>query len=202
MTLWPHGDPREVAQRILADGRFQRAPQRPGEKTWLDLLLDGIKDLWQRLTEPLRHVTGNSTLTTIIGIVVLVLILALLALVAAYFARRISWRRAPARGVPAATGFDADARSLLAGALAAAAAGRHREAAALLWASALRALDERGRVRYDPALTPGEWRRLVRDASFDAFARDAVIALFGDRGADAALVARMRETYDRVVTPA
>jgi hypothetical protein len=199
---WPHGDPREVAHRILADGRFQRAPQRPGEKTWLELLADGIRDVWQRLTEPLRHVTGNSTLTTIIGIVVLAVIIGLLVVVAVRFAMRISWRRASAREVPVATGFDADARSLFARALAAAAAGRHREAAALLWASALRALDERGRVRYDPARTPGEWRRLVRDASFDAFARDAVIALFGDRGADAALVARMRETYDRVVTPA
>ncbi|HTD36799.1 MAG TPA: DUF4129 domain-containing protein, partial [Candidatus Limnocylindrales bacterium] len=71
-----------------------------------------------------------------------------------------------------------------------------------LWASAQRALDERGRVRFDPARTPGEWRRAVRDPSFDALARDAVIALFGDRGADAALVTRMREAYDRVVAPA
>ena len=94
---------------------------------------------------------------------------------------------------------DADAKTLLARALEAAAAGRHHDAAALLWASALRALDERGRVRYDPARTPGEWRREVRDPSFDVLARDAVVALFGDRGADAALVARMREAYDRVV---
>ena len=71
-----------------------------------------------------------------------------------------------------------------------------------MWASALRALDERGRVRYDAARTPGEWRRAVRDPAFDALARDAVVALFGNRGADAALVARMRESYDRVVVPA
>ena len=101
-----------------------------------------------------------------------------------------------------ALGEDADARTLLARALDAASAGRHHEAAALLWASALRALDERGRVRYDAARTPGEWRRAVRDPDFDALARDAVVALFGDRGADAALVARMRETYDRVVVTA
>jgi hypothetical protein len=42
----------------------------------------------------------------------------------------------------------------------------------------------------------------VRDPGFDALARDAVVALFGERGADAALVARMREAYDRVVAPA
>ncbi|HEY6236828.1 MAG TPA: hypothetical protein VIW69_17135, partial [Candidatus Elarobacter sp.] len=64
------------------------------------------------------------------------------------------------------------------------------------------ALDERGRVRYDAARTPGEWRRMVRDPAFDALARDAVVALFGNRGADAALVTRMRESYDRVVAPA
>ena len=87
-------------------------------------------------------------------------------------------------------------------ALAAAAERRHHEAAALLWASALRALDEGGRVRFDPARTPGEWRRAVRDPHFDALARDAVVALFGDRGADAALVERMREEYARVVAPA
>ena len=31
---WTHGDPRDIAHRILADGRYQTAPQRPGEKPW------------------------------------------------------------------------------------------------------------------------------------------------------------------------
>ena len=53
-----------------------------------------------------------------------------------------------------------------------------------------------------PARTPGEWRRAVRDPAFDALARDAVVALFGNRGVDAALVTRMRASYDRVVAPA
>jgi hypothetical protein len=57
-------------------------------------------------------------------------------------------------------------------------------------------------VRYDAARTPGEWRRAVRDPAFDALARDAVVALFGNRAADAALVARMRDAYDRVVPAA
>jgi hypothetical protein len=57
-------------------------------------------------------------------------------------------------------------------------------------------------VRFDAARTPGEWRRAVRDPAFDALARDAVVALFGDRGADASLVTRMRESYDRVVAHA
>ena len=133
----------------------------------------------------------------------LVVVLAFLLFVVVRFARRTRLQR-PARQANAAVALasDADARTLLARARAAAAAGRNHEAAALLWASALRALDERGRVRFDPARTPGEWRRLVGDPAFDALARDAVVAMFGERDPDAALVARMRETYDRIVAPA
>ncbi|HEV2740447.1 MAG TPA: DUF4129 domain-containing protein [Candidatus Elarobacter sp.] len=201
---WPHGDPRDVAHRILADRRFQIAPQRPGEKSWLELLGDAISALWRRVTEPLRHVLGNQTLTTVIGIAVLVALLAFVAIVVVRFAKGRRAKTTPdrTRMDAFALGDDADARTLFARALAAGAQGRHHDAAALLWASALRALDERGRVRYDAARTPGEWRRMVRDPAFDALARDAVVALFGDRGADAALVTRMRESYDRVVAPA
>jgi hypothetical protein len=197
---WPHGDPRDVAHRILTDGRYQTAPPHPVAKPWWEVLFDALRDLWNRLTEPLNHLVGNSAFTTFVGIVVLVAVSALLVVVIARYAARIgvrTWVRE--RGDASALSEDADARALFARALAAAAAGRHHEAAALLWASALRALDEGGRVRYDPARTPGEWRRAVRDPHFDALARDAVVALFGDRGADAALVARMREEYARVV---
>ncbi len=202
MNPWPHGDPRAVVQRVLADGRFERAAQRSHEKSWYEIVIDELQKLWNLITEPLKHITGNSRVTTVIGTVVLIAIVVLVTVVVARFATRIRWRRARGDALPAASGFDADARTLLARALESASAGRHHEAAALLWASALRALDEAGRVRFDAARTPGEWRRMVRDASFDAFARDAVDALFGDRGVDAALVARMREAYDRVIAPA
>ncbi|MEA2688477.1 MAG: hypothetical protein QOD51_1084 [Candidatus Eremiobacteraeota bacterium] len=200
---WAHGDPREVVRGILADPRFAHAAHRPGEKTWLDYVVDALRALGHQLTAPLRALTGNNAVTAFIGIAVLVAVLVALTIVIARFATRVSWRRA--RRAPdgaMVVGADADARTLFARALDAAAAGRHHEAAALLWASALRALDERGRVRYDASRTPGEWRRAVRDPGFDALARDAVVALFGERGADAALVARMREAYDRVVAPA
>ena len=200
---WPHGDPRDVAQRILADRQYQLAPQKPGDKSWLDLLWDALGELWRRLTAPLGHLLGNQTLTSVIGIAVLVALLVFLAFVVARFARGLGRKQTDrARADTFALGDDVDARTLLARALAAAAEGRHHDAAALLWASALRALDERGHVRYDPARTPGEWRRAVRDPAFDALARDAVVALFGHRGADAALVTRMRASYDRVVAPA
>jgi hypothetical protein len=204
MNPWPHGDPREVAHQILTDPRFALAAQRPAEKSWLEYLYDALRDLWHKLTDPLNHLTGNPRLTAIIGYAVLVVIALLLGIVIVHVATRFAVRRIPggARAVPGTAALDSDARTLLARALDAASAGRHHEAAALLWASALRALDEHERVRFDPSRTPGEWRRLVRDASFDAFARDAVDALFGERGADAALVARMRDAYDRVVAPA
>lgn len=200
---WPHGDPRDVAHGILTDRRFQTAPQGPGEKSWLDLLFEALKRLWDWMTRPLEHLMGNSALTRVLGIAVLVAVLCFLVYVVARFARRgYGARRQRPQAGAFALGDGADACTLLARALAAARDGRHHEAAALLWASALRALDERGRVAYDPARTPGEWRRAVRDPAFDALARDAVVALFGDRGADAALVARMRASYDRVVAPA
>lgn len=196
---WPH-DPREVVRGVLADPRFQRAPQRAGEKSWTDYLAEAFQRGWDWLTAPLQHVTGSRSLTTIVGLAVLTLVAIGLAVVAARYASEIRWSaRARVRAVAGAVDGHADARTLLARALAAASEGRHHEAAALLWASALRALDERGRVRFDAARTPGEWRRIVRDPHFDAFARDAVVALFGERGADAALVARMRAAYDRVV---
>ncbi len=201
IAAWPHGDPRDLAHRILTDRQFQLAPQQPGDKSWLELFFDAMGDLWRRLTAPLDHLLGNKTLTGVIGIAVLVALLVFLGFVVARFARRLRVRtpaRAHAGAFALGDDADADARTLFARALAAAAEGRHHDAAALLWASALRALDERGHVRYDPARTPGEWRRAVRDPAFDALARDAVVALFGNRGADAALVTRMRESYDRV----
>lgn len=202
-AAWPNGDPREVAHRILLDRRYHLGPQGPAPKSWLEQLFDLIDAFWRRLTEPLNHLAGNDVVSRIVGFVVLLAVLAGLIYVAVRFGRNVRFGRARPDAVHADALFDgADARTLLGRALAAAAEGRHHDAAALLWASALRALDERGRVRYDAARTPGEWRRAVRDPNFDALARDAVVALFGDRGADAALVARMRATYDRVVTPA
>jgi Na+-transporting methylmalonyl-CoA/oxaloacetate decarboxylase gamma subunit len=199
---WTHGDPRAVARAVLADPRFRATPETTG-KPWWEYLIDALRPWWHRLFDPLGHAIGNEAVTRGLGVGVLVLVLAFLVYVVLRFATRVRIRRAVRRStVVDAIGAEVDARTLLARALAASAAGRHREAAALLWSSALRALDERGRVRYDAARTPGEWRRAVRDPAFDAFARDAVVALFGDRGADAALVARMRDAYDRVVAPA
>lgn len=198
---WPH-DPRTVAPSVLADPRF-RLNLPPPARSWWDYLLDALRPWWHRLFDPLSRAAGNERATTVIGTIVLVVIALLLLFVVVRFVRGLQLRRTRReRAVAAALAADADSRSLRERALAALAAGRYREAAGLLWTSALRALDERGRVRYDAARTPGEWRRAVGDPAFDAFARDAVVALFGDRPPDAELVARMRASYDRIVTPA
>jgi hypothetical protein len=202
-AVWPNGDPRALVRSILLDRRYHAGPQGPAPKTWFEQFLDALDAFWRRLTEPLNHLAGNDLLSRIVGFVILLALLAALIYVAVRFGRNLRFGRAQRTAAHAdALSAGADARALLARALAAAAEGRHHDAAALLWASALRALDERGRVRYDAARTPGEWRRAVRDPNFDVLARDAVVALFGERGADAALVARMRAMYDRVVAPA
>ncbi len=199
-AVWPHGDPAAVIRSVLADRRFHTAAQRPGEKSWLDYVRFGLKRFWDWITQPFHHLTGGHTVATVLGIVVLVIVGVLLVAAIVYFARgAFGVRRVRAPSADVTLLGERDARTLFDAALAAAEAGRYRDAAVLLWSSALHALDECGRVRYDPARSPGEWRRAVQDPSFDVLARDAVIALFAERGVDAATIARMRAAYDGVL---
>ena len=200
--MWPHGDPRDLARAILAGPHYRVAPEAAG-RAWWEYLWDGIRVAWDRLVGPIGKAIGNELVSTIVGTIVLIAALAFLVFVVVRFVRpyRVATIRRTVPG-PSPLADEPDARALRERALVAAAEGRHRDAAALLWASALRALDERGEVRYDPSRTPGEWRRAVRDPAFDALARDAVLALFGDRPVDATLVARMRTAYERVVVSA
>ena len=197
---WQHGDPRALAQQIVAQPRFRSAPQTPGARSWLELLFDALRRLWDAVTAPLRHLRGGQQLADVLAIVLLAVVLGALTYLIVRFARRTrATRRVRTLIAADPLGDVRDAAMLHAAAADAAARGRWREAAALLWAAALRALDERGRVRYDPARTPGEWRRAVGDPSFDLLARDAVVALFGDRAVDGALVERMRSAYERIL---
>ena len=200
-VAWPHGDPRTVAKAVLADRRYHTAPQAAAPKSLWDLLWEAVGRWLDALLKPLGHVFGNNPFTELLGFAVLAVVLGLLVAGALYFLRPLfaQHRARAARVAASALAADGDAATLRARARAAADAGRYRDAATLLWASALRALDELGRVRYDPARTPGEWRRAVRESAFDTLARDAVVALFGDRAVDAALVARMTSAYDAVI---
>jgi hypothetical protein len=198
--VWPLGDPRDVARVILAGPRYRGAAQSAAGRTWWDLVREFLGRLWDRLVAPLHGIFGNDAATSTIGIVVLAAVLIALAVVVVRFARRVRFRRTSAALAEAtALHEEGDATTLRARALAAAAEGRYHDAAVLLWGSALHALDERGRIRYDPSRSPAEWRRAVRDPAFDAFARDAVVALFARHAVDAALVERMRAAYERIV---
>lgn len=196
---WVRGDPLAVVRAILRQPRFRHAVEPPAPQSWWERLTDWLGTLWHRLIAPLQHLRGGERIADVLGTIVLVAVLAAIVTIAIRYARRTSRPRAArAAYVADAPAETLDAAALRARAANAAEAGRFRDAAALLWTSALRALDERGRVRYDAARTPGEWRRAVRDPDFDALARDAVAALFAGT-ADAALVGRMSDAYDRVL---
>lgn len=198
---WPHGDPDAVARRLLAEPRFRDALTPPGAKSWWEYVLEAIGRWWHQLTGGLGKVFGNGAVATIVGALILIAVILALTWVIWRIVRRPAGR---ARRFASAAeierlGRQADAAGLRDAAQRAYEAGRYRDAAALFWSAALRCLDERGSVRYDPARTPGEWRRAVRNAAFDAFARDAVVALFSPSGVDAALAARMRDGFDAAV---
>ena len=196
---WVHGDPLAVARAILREPRYRRALAPAAQPTWWDRFMEWLGTLWHRLAASMQHLRGGERVADVIGTLVLVAVLCAVVTLAIRYVRRTT-RAAPLRARFAADALDdtLDAAALRARAKDAAAAGRFRDAAALLWTSALRALDERGRVPYDAARTPGEWRRAVHDPDFDVLARDAVVALFAG-AADAALVARMSDAYDRVL---
>ena len=200
---WAHGDPRAVAHEILADPRYH-AVNRPAAKSLWDLFWEAVARWLDALVRGL-HISGagNAGIALVLGYVALAVVVAGILIVLAMLLphgrrfRAFRGRQAAARGTPLA---DAGPAAMLrARAREAAAAGRYREAAGLFWISALHALDELGRVRFDPARTPGEWRRAVREPAFDGLTRDAVFALFGDREPDASLVARMDAVYDAAV---
>ncbi|HTW84826.1 MAG TPA: hypothetical protein VMD91_12205 [Candidatus Sulfotelmatobacter sp.] len=191
---WRHGDPHDLARAIVAEPRFRHAPPLGGP-TWWDRFWSWLGHLLAKLFHSAPSGAGDLFSLVLVG-AVLVGVVAVVVLVLAQITlgpRARARRRAREAEV---IGEELDAAALRARARAAVAAQRYREAAALLWASALRALDERGRVRFDAARTPSEWRRLVREPAFDALARDAVFALFDERTPDADALARMDAAYD------
>lgn len=164
-----------------------------------------IRDRLHDLFHGIGHVASGLGLPAeMLGIVLLgagaVGLLYLLVRIVAWYTMRATTYAA--RGAGTALDAIRSAAELRADARAAAARGAYREAARLLFTAALRALDEVGRMRYDAALTPGEYRRAVRDPRFDVLAREATVALFATREPDAALVERMERAYDGLFAPA
>jgi hypothetical protein len=205
---WPHGDPRDVARAIVADPRYAIGEtSRPAPPSWLDLLHDWLRGILRGFLHGIDRALGaNSPLETVIGFGLLAAALALLAWASYRLVRSYAHgARRVARQNPSPADDLAGVRSaatLREAALAAARGDRYREAAALLFASVLRTLDERGRIPYDPARTPGEYRRLVRDPRFDALAFDAVVALFAAAEPSAELFERLESNCRRFLDAA
>ena len=195
-VLWPNGDPRDLARAIVADPRYRgtTAGDAPVPNL-IDRIVTWLGARLAELVHAIGHALGSRTpLNVAIGVVVLAAAAAGLAFLCVRFLRLPARRRRPAA---ASTALERTATSgeLIAQALAAARGERWRAAASALARAALHALDERGRLRFDPARTPGEARRLLHDAAFDAFEREATTALFAAGAASAEQFARLRAAY-------
>jgi hypothetical protein len=201
--LWPHGDPRDVARSIVAGPSYRVPAAAPApQPSWFELFLDWLGGLVRGLLHGLDRVLGaHNRFEAGIGFVLIAAAFALLGcaiylLVRSYLSGPRRRPRAGPETMPAAVARSS--AELRAAARRAAQLQRYRDAAALLFLAAVRALDERGRVAYDPARTPGEYRRLVHDPLFDAFAGDAVVAVFAAAEPAGEIFERMSGAYDRL----
>jgi hypothetical protein len=202
IVRWPHGDPHEVVRGILADPRFgPKTSDKAPDPTMWDLFWRAVGDFFNKLFAGIDRVFGsNNPWNTALGILIgLALALALAYLVyrvATSYARSRDGALRARQGVSEGIEAERTAANLRKAALTAARAGHYREAAALLFRSAVRALDEAGRVPFDAARTPGEYRRLVRDPDFDRLATSAVVAIFASAEPQTDLFERMSAAYD------
>ena len=195
-VFWPHGDPRDLARAIVADPRYRGTTSGDAPaRSLIDRILMWLGERFADLVHAIGHVLGSrSPLNVAIGVAVLAAGAAGLVFLIVRFVRLPSRRHGPAA---ASVSLERELTSaeLVAQALAAARAQRWHDAASALVRAALHALDERGRLHFDPARTPGEARRLLHDPAFDAFEREATTALFAAHAATPERFARMRATY-------
>jgi hypothetical protein len=192
----PRSDPRAEASRILAGPDYRVSTTTPAPKqqpTLFEKFLDWIFGVLERLIGSLAGATmGRPIIGTIFAVAILALAAIIVGVVLYRVARRISFapKAAPSLGEPLPVGYSA--ADCLASANAFAASGAYAKAIALLYRAALLLLDERGRVPFDPAMTAGEYRRIVmrRAATaadpFDRLARGFIHAAFSEQASQAA----------------
>jgi len=195
-AVWPHGDPRDVVRAIEADPRFHGTTSGTlAAPNLLDRIVAWCAARLLDLLHAIGHALGTRTpLNVAIGFIVVALIAVTAIALAVRFARLPSRRaRAPMAIVPTAEAVTS--ADLIRAARAAARDERWHDAASALARAALHALDERGRLRFDPSRTPAEARRLLHDAAFEAFEREATTALFAANAATAERFARLRAAF-------
>lgn len=185
---------RAALERVYA--RPELAPRQPGP-------LDGLGELVRRLFARIGDWFGSfghlrSENPVVYWLVLGTLIVLGLAIIV-YFIHSTLSRLAEGDAAPrVARGRSGlvDARARTAGeweeeARRAAAAGRFREAAVALYQALLLRLEAAGVLRYDPAKTPGDYRREARRdpraaGALTAFLRGFEPVVFGGRALDAA----------------
>lgn len=187
-------------QRVYTRPELQ--PRRPGA-------LDGVREAWRRVTSSIwswfdRFGDLRSDSPVGYWLVIGLLIAAGVAIIVFLLwntLARLEERGARPRPVPAPTGAP-NARARTAGewedeARRAAAAGRFREAAVALYQALLLRLEIAGALRYDPAKTPGDYRREARRdpraaGALSAFLRGYEPVVFGGRPLDGDGYERLR----------
>lgn len=175
---------------------YLRPEFRPPERDFGDWVMDQVARFVSWLGSLLGGVRGlEASAPFLFWTIVVVLVASLLAVVAHLVWTAVSAGRAPRRakrretpdaapGRPrGAVDWEEEARRL-------AAAGRWREAAMALYAALLLRMDARDLLRFDPAKTPGDYRREVRKdpaagRALGAFLRGFEPVAFGNRPLDA-----------------
>ncbi|GAC1299304.1 MAG: hypothetical protein NVSMB19_03120 [Vulcanimicrobiaceae bacterium] len=213
MRHWPHGDPDALVRDVLAGDAYRnaavtsaRAPQPGG---WAALWAWLGEHVLRPLFAPLFHAFERASaagFAPLLGSVLVIAALALLALVAfrlAVAVERATRGRARTSGLATPAAARRDAQAWRALARDAAARNDFARAIAALFAAALALLDERAVIPFDPARTPGEYRRAVRRdralaaPAFDDLAARFVCAAYAPDRPGAAAYAEAERALDR-----
>jgi hypothetical protein len=189
VARFPNGDPNEVVRSILRDPAYHErlAPTAAQEPSLWERVVQWLQDALRPLFDRLGGLLGGSAkLGSVFGYALIAAAFIALAVLIAQLLRAY-YDRAPVRSGPASTqalderrSYD-DWRELAA---ACAQRGDYARAIRALFNAALAGLHERALVAFDPARTPGEYRRLVRAAkaaaapAFDALTERFVYASY------------------------
>ena len=173
MIRWPHGDPDSVARSITAQSAYRHAPasgDTPPSPSLIEIIWQWIVDhvlrpLFGPVVSAFSHSKGAGTLvgTVLIAIALLAFAYLIFRLAVAFVGPAFARKGDGGESRPLEP--ERTREDWLAIARDAAARGEYARAIAALFAAALAELDERSVVAFDPARTPGEYRRLVRQAS-------------------------------------
>jgi len=206
----PRRDPAALARAILAepDLAHPQAKPTPHEKDLLERFFDWLDSILNELFAGLRKATNLSVgaSRTLLLVLLAIASFGAIALLIAIVKRRVERRIGPLALARIRIGEDAAATpaQLVIAARARAERGDYAAAIGLIFAAAVRALDERGIVAYDAARTPGEYRRAVRRSqapfadAFDALTRGFVLAMYGTDATDALDWAGALAAYERL----